>query len=233
MNASKRDDYLTLPGLEHPAAFHVFGTRRLASATHLEPVRSVVKVRQVHGDVVVRVGDRPLSEAPTGDALITDRPGILVTVTTADCTPVLLLDPEHLAVAAIHAGWRGTLSGIAAKTVRAMIETFGADPAHLRAGIGPTIGPCCYEVGQEVWEAVEERHPYAARALSHLPDRTGKAMLDLACVNRLQLIEVGLNPGHVHAVNRCTACGRDDFYSYRRNGGIVGSLISGILIRLP
>jgi YfiH family protein len=230
---SADNEYLTLPGLADAGAFHCFGSRRLTSAANLAPVRAVVKIRQVHGCEVVHVTDRIASEAPAGDALVTDCPGVLITVTTADCTPVLLLDPVRHAVAAIHAGWRGTVAGIVGKTVAAMVSLFGSDPKTLRAGIGPTIGPCCYEVGREVWEAAEQRFSYGHRAVHHDTEKPDSAHLDLPGLNTLQLIEAGLLPAQIHSSGLCTSCGQDDFYSYRRDRGLVGSLVSGISIRLP
>jgi YfiH family protein len=199
------------------------------SAANLAPVRAVVKIRQVHGCKVVHVTDRIASEMPEGDALMTDRPGVFVTVSTADCTPVLLLDPVRRAVAAIHAGWRGSVAGIVAKTVVAMAATFGSDPKNMRAGIGPTIGPCCYVVGREVWEAAEQRFSYGHRAVHHDAEKPGAAQLDLPGLNTLQLIEAGLLPAQIHSSGLCTSCGQENFYSYRRDHGLLGSQMSGIL----
>ena len=235
-------DYLTLPGLSDPSTVHLFGGRSLVSAADLSGVRSVVKVRQVHGRDVVQIDDRILSGMPEGDALMTDRPDILITIETADCTPILLFDPARPAVAAIHAGWRGTVANIVAATVRAMTAAYGSNPRTMRAGIGPTIGPCCYEVGREVWDRVEQGFSYGQMAV-HPPDQafstkdqddpSDKAHLDLVRLNTLQLIEAGLPPTQVVASGLCTACERDHFYSYRRDAGRVGRHVSGILLKRP
>lgn len=228
---SRDKDYLALDGLAHPGAFHCFGSRRLVSAASLEPVRAVVKIRQIHGCEVVHVTNRIAAETPVGDALITDCRGVLIAVSTADCTPVLLLDPVRHAVAAIHAGWRGTVEGIVAKTVATMVSVFGSDPKTMRAGIGPTIGPCCYEVGREVWEAVERRFSYGSRTVSRDAEKPDSAKLDLPGLNALQLIEAGLPSAQIHSSGLCTSCRPEHFYSYRRDRGLAGSMVSGILIR--
>jgi len=231
-------DYLTLCGLDDPSTVHLFGGRRLPSAADLPGVRSVVKVRQVHGCGVIQIDDRMLSGMPEGDAVMTDRPDILVTVETADCTPILLFDPVRPAVAAIHAGWRGTVANIAATTVAAMTAAYGSDPAMIRAGIGPTIGGCCYEVGPEVWEAVAEKYPDDREAIIHPDSETEpstaadkKARLDLVRLNASQLARAGVPTAQITAAGLCTACHRDHFYSYRRDAGRVGRHISGILLK--
>lgn len=217
-----------LTGLNHPRLFHFFGTRRLTSVAEIRSECSVIRSRQVHGDRVIHITHPIASEVPLGDALISDIPGIVLTISTADCVPVLLFDPVRPAIAAIHAGWRGSLSTLVQKTVRVMGNVFGSNPAHLSAGIGPAIGPCCYEVGREVWEAVEQTFPYGASLVCHTHGE--KAKLDLPNCNRMQLSDVGIPAHQIYCLDRCTACHDEDFYSYRRDRCIAGSLLSGLVI---
>jgi polyphenol oxidase len=181
-----------------------FGTRRSAWP---EPLATL---QQVHSDVTV------LAEGRTGclgkgDALLSHTPGRLVGVKTADCLPVLLVDPEHKAVAAVHAGWRGTAKRIAPAAASAMCRHFGTRPHNLHAAIGPGIGQCCYEVGPEV---------AAEFGLS------GRAHIDLAEINRQQLVEAGLPAGQIYPARLCTACKMDEFWSYRRDKEGAGRMLS-------
>jgi polyphenol oxidase len=147
-----------------------------------------------------------------GDALISDHPGSLLAIRTADCVPVLIADPVRRVCAAVHAGWRGTAAGIVAKTVGEMARKFSSRPADLVAAIGPAIGKCCYEVGPEV-----------AGEFGF----TGRSHLDLPETNRRQLLESGLQPRNVDTADLCTACGADDFHSYRRDK-TTGRMVSAI-----
>lgn len=235
--------FIQLPGLNHSTAFHFFGTRLLAGAenTDLGRAEGSVRTRQVHGDRIHRVTgavEAPVSEpaAPRslsqeigeGDGLTTDRPGIFIQVATADCVPVLLLDPVRKAVSAVHAGWRGTVLNIAGKAVESMRFYYGSDPANILVGIGPCIGPCCYEVGGDVWEQVEREYFYGGDVL--LREKNGKAMLDLVQLNRLQLIEAGVPPDRIAFSGLCTSCFPSLFYSFRRDQKRVGNMTSGIML---
>jgi YfiH family protein len=126
----------------------------------------------------------------------------------ADCTPVLLVDPVRRCVAAVHAGWRGSAVRAAGAAVTALGETFGSRPADLLAGIGPAIGPCCYEVGQDVVDAFADR-----------PELFSGGKLDLWESNRQALIEAGVVPGQIEVAGICTQCESDRFFSHRANGG--------------
>ncbi|MGB3940455.1 MAG: peptidoglycan editing factor PgeF, partial [Candidatus Manganitrophaceae bacterium] len=210
-----------------------------------------IRLRQVHGDQICdlremvggrnenhdlremvggRSGNHPVDEKTelTGDGLTTDRPRLMITVSTADCVPILLFDPVRRAVSAVHAGWRGTVLNISGKAVRAMTERYGSDPATLYAGIGPSIGPCCYEVGEEVWGEVERK--YGAGSAVIRGDQGGKARLDLPRLNRFQLVEAGILADRISSSGLCTACLPEFFYSYRRDQGKRGNMISGIML---
>jgi hypothetical protein len=178
-------------------------------------------------------------------------------VRTADCLPVLLVDPKRRAVGAVHAGWRGALTRIVEKAVGEMRRVYGSDPPSLLAVLGPSIRTCCYEVGQQLEEAFQGRFPHADRFFgkrsgpqaSH-PERCSfcfpntqspghnagsepSVHLDLVAVARDQLQTTGLAPQHIASVDFCTACRTDLFYSYRREGSVVGRMLAVIGIRPP
>lgn len=192
---------------------------------------------QIHGDKIVRVGENEagcgrLSYAdaiPGTDALMTNVPGIPLMLCFADCTPILFFDPVHRAAAIAHGGWKGTVRSIAAKTVRAMEEAYGTRPEDCIAGIGPAIGPCCYEVGDEVAE--EFRKAFSEFAEGILSEADGKIRLDLWQANRLQLRAAGLLPGHIDAAGVCTSCHADTFFSYRAEGPTTGRIAAVMAIK--
>jgi YfiH family protein len=184
-------------------------------------------VRQIHSDRVCLVSDggwQDASQRPEADALVTDLAGDLVAIRTADCLPLLLVDRGRRAVAAVHAGWRGTKARIAARAVEAMRERFGSDPAVLEAAIGPGIGGCCFEVGPEVAEQFDPRFTIPPREAAR-PGRSSEASrrapgphVDLVAVNRQQLLEQGIPVEQIWSSGQCTCCQVDDFFSYRRDG---------------
>jgi hypothetical protein len=212
---------------------------------------------QTSGELEYRFGGnrmpaRPGVVQPAGDALFTEEAGILLAVKTADCLPVLMVDPKHRAVAAVHAGWRGALARVVEKAVGEMRRVCGSEPESLLAVLGPSIRACCYEVGEEVEEAFQGRFPHADkffRKVSELPashpkprslsflnmhppghDSTGAPSihLDLVAVAQDQLLAAGLIPHHVAAVDFCTACRTDLFYSYRQEGSRTGRMLAVI-----
>lgn len=195
-----------------PWLVHGFGTRR-ARVPAL--YGNLATLRQIHSAACVLAAGRSglLGE---GDALLENTPGSVVAIQTADCLPILLVDERHRAVAAVHAGWRGTVAGIAQRAVEAMRRQFGSAPRDLHAAIGPGIGPCCYEVGPEV----------AAQF-----GRQGRAHLDLGQANRRQLMDAGVTPERIYASNLCTMCRSEEFESFRRDQAAAGRLYSfaGIL----
>jgi YfiH family protein len=154
----------------------------------------------------------PLEPDASADALLTEAPGVAVAVFTADCVPLLLADPTGRAVAAVHAGWRGSAKCIAGVAAAALAETTGCRAESLVAAIGPHIGPCCYEVDEPVRVAVGEEEVFSRS------DRPGHYRLDLFELNRRQLVRAGLRSGAIERVAGCTACDATLFYSYRREG---------------
>ena len=208
---------------------HYFGTKIAPSppATAMSgPSVRVVTVRQVHGTDILAIDRRTMAASGSHDAIVTNQPGVLVAVETADCVPILLLDPSRGVYAAVHAGWRGTLGGIVAKTVRVMQDRFGSHLRSIRAAIGPSIGVCCYEVNGTVLTPLKRGFPNWADVVENV--KGTKAHLDLRGFNRRQLEEAGISPDRIETVNLCTACHRDLFYSYRRDGARTGRMMSGI-----
>jgi YfiH family protein len=192
-------------------------------------------VRQVHGAGVFRVtaGTTPeaLAQAEV-DALCTDLPGVAVGIFTADCVPLLVGDPVTGAVAAIHAGWRGVVAGVAPATLAAMAEAHGGRMSDLRVALGPAIGPCCFEVGPEVVAAFDAQIPEARAAGAIADGRSGggKPHIDLKRALLAQLQAAGISPAHIDAGAECTMCdpaGR--FYSYRRDNTRTGQHLSLIV----
>lgn len=186
--------------------------------------------RQTHSDhvVVVRELDH-LPAIPDTDALITNEPGIFVCVQTADCVPVLLFDPVQKVVAAVHAGWKGTISKIAANTVQRMIEEFGCSPTDIVAGIGPSIHMHAYEVGPEVVSAVESKFTNSP-ALLKPSLKTGHAYFDLWEANKTVLEEAGIPEENIEIMGLCSFEHPDLFFSARRDGAATGRMVSGIAL---
>lgn len=189
------------------------------------PLDRWVAGEQVHGATVTVVteemagrGARDMeSLLPATDALITDVPGVALTTYAADCVPVLLADPHRRAVGAAHAGWKGTVAKIVARTVESLQTTYGCDPSDVHAVIGPSIGPCCYEVDERVADQV--RAAFAERADRLLtPNENGRWQLDLWQANVEALLEAGVPAAHIAREDRCTACGVEALYSYRKEG---------------
>jgi YfiH family protein len=198
----------------------------------------VVRVRQAHGDQVLVVDDALarragfpgvlLDEAPRYDGLITDRPGLALVVSTADCHPLVLWDRRRGAVAAIHAGWRSTAKRLVSKTLARMRERYGTDPADCAAGIGPGIRGCCYEVDEPVMAAVRAATEDWAACV--VPRGAGKWLLDLAAVNRRLLAEAGVPPSQTFDAGLCTACRRDLFFSYRAESARTGRMMNAVMM---
>lgn len=181
---------------------------------------------QVHGVTVNVATFEPFPEGTQGDIVITNQPGLAVGVFVADCAPVLLHAPDVCAVAAVHAGWRGTAQNAVGVAVRALHDAYGADPGRMIAAVGPSIRGCCYEVGQEVADAMQVQ-PEPSACLTARGDRW---MLDVQEANRQQLVTAGLQPANVHVSGLCTHCQEDLFFSYRRDGAQSGRLMGAIAL---
>ena len=212
----------------------------------------LVTLRQIHSDLIHRVIDVP-KETLVGDGLITDTPGILLAIQTADCLPVILVDTKRRAVGVFHAGWRGTVQRIVEKGVGEMRLHFGTMPRDLHAAIGPGVQGCCYQVGQEVRDKFESQFAYGAKLFretketneiherypllfltarapghSELPK---KIFLDLVEANRQQLRAAGVLARNIAASPLCTACNPDKLFSYRAEKGVTGRLMGAVGIK--
>lgn len=192
-----------------------------------QPLHYIV-ANQTHSDNIKVItqketkGWETLSDAIEDcDALITDLKGVVLNILTADCVPILLYDQKREVVAAIHAGWKGTKSQIASKTVQKMTEVYGCDPKDILAGVAPSIGRCCYEVGKDVAEHFFDM-PEGFTPIGK------KYMLDLPLINRQQLLAAGLQENNIEMSHICTACEVERFFSYRKEQGCSGRFMSMI-----
>jgi YfiH family protein len=225
--------WLEIPELSaHRFVLHGFGTRKF-SGFPPDIKFELVTVKQVHRSRTLILGSpqRGLARYSSFrfDSMITNQPGIALGVRTADCLPLLLLDPERKVIGAVHAGWRGTVEKISQKVVGRMSKSFGTKPANLQAGIGPAIGRCCYEVGEDVVSAFRSSFPWWAEAFSFRGSQLPK--LNLIYANVCQLLEAGLRMVNIYKLNLCTCCREDLFYSYRRNKKEKGKQLSFIALK--
>lgn len=202
--------------------------RRFAKAVGVR-AEDIVVSAQTHLTEVRRVGaddrgrgitrDRGYTDV---DGLITNEPYVVLCTQYADCVPLFFVDPVHHAVGMSHAGWKGTAAGIGAVTVRRMAEEFGTSPADLLCAIGPSIGPCCFEVDAPVWEVFAALP--CADATCFTEDGGGKYHVDLWEINRRILMGTGVSPDHITVTDLCTRCHPDALWSHRATGGKRGSL---------
>jgi len=206
----------------------------VARTIGVEPDR-LVQLTQVHGrDVVIvrRDSTDPLPAVPPrADIVVTDDPSVAVAVQVADCVPLLIADARTGAVAAVHAGWRGTLRAAGPAGVRALEQAFGSRPDDLVVAHGPSIGPCCYEVGPEVRESFLSDGFGATAERWFAPGLGDRLLLDLWTANRDQLVAAGVRPDRIHQSRLCTACRPGEFHSYRRDGKGTGRIAA--VIRAP
>ncbi len=213
-----------VPGLVHgferkaPGAGHETRDQwRQRTSSALAAAGRLLFLKQVHGASVCTA---PWGGTPPADAAIATAPRLLLAIETADCLPVLLVDPDRRLAGAAHAGWRGTAAGVVRAAVLALVEA-GSDPGRLLAALGPAIGPCCYQVGDELRCAFG-----SAGARFFRPGSGGRPFLDLRAANQAQLLDAGVVESHMFTVDECTACLTERYYSYRRDGAGAGRMIS-------
>jgi hypothetical protein len=215
--------------------------RRFVHAIEGERARSaLVTLRQIHSATVRVVkeedgaleGKLQTAEGKAvleGDGLITSQSGILVGIGTADCVPVLVVDVEKRVVAAFHAGWRGTAAQIVERGIATIQQEYGSRTEDLEAAIGPSIGTCCYTVGEEVSQTFEEHFSYAEDLFNR--QSPGGMLLNLWEANRRQLLQAGVKDSQISVVGECTACTRDEvghlrYFSHRREHGAAGRMLN-------
>jgi len=229
----------------HAGAVHFFGTRHdpqdvrsnlevghLSRGTPEYPF--MASLYQVHGTHGIVLDQDPHQEGgilESGDALLTNQPEILLTVRTADCVPVLVFDGNHQAIAAIHAGWRGAVAGIIPATLALLQKHFGSSPADLQVAIGPSIGPCCYEVDAPVIQTLKENVAAWQNVIE--PFGLDTVKLNLQKLVADQSVASGVRVSSITQSHVCTFCRSDLFYSYRREGRVNGTMVSGIMLANP
>ena len=223
-------------------ASHAFTTRAFDVAAPIDsqaalatlfglPVSAVVRVRQIHGADVLKVGSNQNGSASAAaDALVSTDPSRILAVAVADCVPVLIADRRRRAVAAVHAGWRGTVASVVGAAIVAMAEA-GIPPWDLVAAIGPSIGPCCYQVDRPVREAFLSRHPAAEGWFA--ADGDARWKLDLWAANRSALVQAGVPPEAIHVARLCTFDHAEVCHSFRRDGAAAGRMFGAIRLEPP
>ncbi len=206
--------------------------KRLCNATGLDE-RSLVLAHQVHGTSIRLVGMKDAgkgiwhaSDIKSTDGLITEQGGLTLVTFHADCVPLFFLDPQNRAVGLVHAGWKGTVAGIARKTVTKMEDVFGTRPEHLLIGIGPSICKACYEVDGPVINELKQNFKHWREVTGYL--KKDKYLFDLQQTNMLMLREAGIKEENITESGLCTRCNPELFYSYRGEGEGVGSLAAFI-----
>jgi len=193
-----------------------------------KPLEFIV-ANQVHSNIV-KVIDEKVSKGwiesssaiKDCDGLITNQKGVVLTILTADCVPILIYDKSKEVISALHAGWRGTKSQITKEAISKMIKEFNSNPKDISVFIAPSIRGCCYEVGVEVAREFEEYRAYCT------PKKDDKYMLDLSAINRVQLLDMGVESKNIEISTSCTACESDRFFSYRKESGCDGRFMSMI-----
>jgi YfiH family protein len=212
----------------------------------------LMQVRQIHSAIIHRISAAS-THALAGDGMITNVPGLLLAIKTADCVPVLVTDVKRRVVGAFHAGWRGTVARVVEKSVGEMRRQFGSAPSDLRAAIGPCVRKCCYAVGDEVRAEFESQFTYADELFEEVFDSNAihikypmlflnqrapghgdlgpETHLDLVAANRRQLEAAGVRPEHISIIEGCTSCDTNRFFSHRAEFGKTGRMMAVIGIR--
>lgn len=215
----------------------VIKNRELLASTLGISIDNFVSSWQVHGDKVrimtreslAAEGSHSRMPKVSADAMVTTIPGACLMVYVADCTPLFFCDSGKKVVGIAHAGWKGTIKGVARNVVRTMTEELGCSVSDIQVGIGPSIGPCCYQVGPEVIEEVAKAFG-ETEALVTGETSAGRGYFDLWEANRRQLVESGIAETNIESSNQCTRCHPETFFSYRYHGPKSGRFAAGIMI---
>lgn len=179
-------------------------------------------LKQVHSNRLILKRSEELRGRPEADGLLTNVPGYVLGIRSADCFAVLLVDRSASCVAAVHAGWRGTAGKIVSRAVKSMVCEFEASPERIEALIGPGIESCCFEVGKDTAAHFSDRFVVHEGKKTHV---------DLGEANRAQLLDAGLSQNNIHSIRRCSYCEKDAFFSYRREGDLSGRMLAFIGLR--
>lgn len=215
-------------------AFHVGDDPEIVLRNHELLARALgyehsrlIHMRQIHSDRVVAVDETfDFHTPPECDALITNRPHIPLMVMSADCTPILLVDPLHRAIGAVHAGRAGALSAILPKTIETMARTYGSRLGDLRISLGPSIHGCCYEINSDIASETEAKGYKKA-----LRKEGEKFFLDVNTILLMQLESLGIGPGQIERIDHCTSCRCDTYFSYRADRQQTGRIAGVIMLR--
>ena len=227
--------FYTIPEWEKiPFLVHGFGDKSWKEQDMEEHPRlrdlKPLFLRQIHSDILHIVHSIP-DGILSGDALLTDKPGLLLVIKTADCLPVLIVDPDKKVIAAVHCGWKSTSQKLVQKVVSSMEEHFHSAPSSLLVALGPCIGKDCYEVGEDVKRRFQERGLKEDGFLPH-PLHSGKYYLDLRMSNKHQLEDAGVLRSKIAEVDLCSHC-EENLYSYRRTPQSAGRMLSFIGLSSP
>lgn len=230
MQGEKHNDFLTIPRWEQISYLaHGFGIwkgkdegfRKKSEETGFK----LLFLDQVHSDRI-RFIDRVPERKSKGDAMVTDVPGFLLVIKTADCLPVLIVDESKKVIAAVHCGWKGTSKRVVQKAIQGMVDRYGCHPSSLLVALGPCIQGECYEVGEDVFQSFEKQGLSTDFFLPH-PSRKNKYFFDLKGENMSQMLRLGVDKTNISSIDCCTHCD-ESFPSYRRDRNRAGRMLSFI-----
>jgi YfiH family protein len=233
-NNRQEKKFITVPGFEKiPFLVHGFGNRHFQDRDIKENPRwrdfELILLKQIHSDIIHVMTSLP-ALMPEGDAMLTNRSGLILGIKTADCLPVFLVDLKKKAIAAVHCGWRGTSKQILPKVAEKMKSTYGCDVSSLLVLLGPSIEADCYEVGADVYQDFK-KSGLSTKAFTELGRNTGKYHFDVRQANLLQILDLGIIKKNIYSVDLCTFC-CSDLHSFRRDKNKAGRLLNFIALTL-
>ncbi len=232
---TSREDYasLNMSFLEGDEEFRVLQNWSKLAEAFAIPVEQFLVLNQVHGDRIFVIEPQGRYFPPHNefnyDAIVTNRTGLAICIKTADCVPVFIADKVQKVIAVVHAGWRGTASGISAKVIRLMKNQYGSLPHDIMAAVGPSIAPCCYEVDSITADAFGAQK--CKESFLFPQAMKNKYLLDLPEANRRQLLNCDIPETNIELSGYCTMCNQDIFFSHRGSGGVTGRQINFMRIK--